>query len=250
MASVYPYSPVPPFMDLTAQEIIFALRAMCPGSGSPDPGSILVIGDSLINNVYEPYSACGYNVLRFAVNGMRAHDIVPWIDRIMDAARPQVVVLALGKNDMGSPGGLDTGLGQRWYFEQDYWAIVQYIIARASSNGRPLKPVLMTVLPTERCAPPPWNNPELLDWYNAYIKAVGVAFGCEVVDFAATYPGIAPIVTDGPYLPPGFTWAGDGIYVHPVGRSNPLMWAYVQLAIEKGLAQAGLPTCATPPVLP
>jgi hypothetical protein len=51
------------------------------------------------------------------------------------------------------------------------------------------------------------------------------------------------------YLP-CFTWAGDGIYVHLVGPSNPLMWAYIKHTIKKVPAQVGLPTCAAPPVLP
>ena len=227
-------------MDLTAPNIIFSLRAICPGVSVPgsDAGPVLVIGDSIVNQVPEAYSACGYNVLRFAVNGMRGHDVIPFLGSILAKSQPSVVVVALGKNDQGTVAG--TGL-------DTFWWIVKYIVNITAAQGRPLKPVLMTVLPTERAAPAPWNNPPMLQWYSDYIKAVGVAFGCDVVDFAATYPGIAPIVTDGPYLTPGFTWTGDGIYVHPVGPSNPLMWAYVQLAIEKGLSQAGLPMCAAPP---
>jgi len=75
--SNYPYPNPPPAMDLTAPNTIFSLRALSPGMGIPDPGSILIIGDSIINQVPEPYSACGYNVLRFAVNGMRVHDSSP-----------------------------------------------------------------------------------------------------------------------------------------------------------------------------
>lgn len=242
----FPYPNTVPLMDLTAPKIIFSLRALCPGICTPGAGPILVIGDSIVNQVYEPYSAHGYNVLRFAVNGMRGHDVIPYLGDILADSQPSVVVVALGKNDQGTvPGtGIDTGNGLRWYWQQDFWWIVQYIIDITAAQGRPVKPVLMTVLPTERAAPAPWNNPDLLQWFSDYIKATASAQGCQVVDFSApagTYPGIAPIVTDGPYLTPGFTWAGDGIYVHPVGGNNTLYWAYIQHAISLGLAQVGLP---------
>lgn len=243
MASVYPYAPVPAFMGLDAHFTIYVLRALAAANAS-NVGPVLVIGDSIINQVPESFTACGYPVLRFAVNGMRVHDIIPWVDRIM-SVQPSVVVFALGKNDMGAPGSMDVGLGQRWYWVQDFFWAVAYIMIAAHNNGRPIKPVIMTVLPTERAAPYPWNNPELLGWYNQYLAQVAEAFGCDVVDFGATYPGIPPIVTDGPYLTPGFTWTGDGIYVHPVGANNARMWRYIQLAVKKGLKQAGLPMLAS-----
>jgi hypothetical protein len=231
-------------MGLDAAYTIYAMRALAPQPTASIGGPVLIIGDSIINQVPESYSACGYPVLKFAVNGMRVHDIIPWIDRLMDF-KPSVVVLALGKNDMGAPGSMDVGLGQRWYWVQDYFWTVAYIIAASKANGRPLKPILMTILPTERAAPYPWNNLELLGWYNQYLAQVAEAFGCDVVDFAATYPGIPRIVTDGPYLTPGFTWPYDGIYIHPMGANTAKMWRYIQLAVKKGLSQAGMPLLAS-----
>ena len=123
----FPYPNTVPLMDLTAPNIIFSLRAICPGVSVPGSGvgPVLVIGDS-INQLPEADSACGYNVLRFAVNGMRGHDIIPFLGLILAEAQPSVVVVALGKNDQGTVAGtgLDTGLGQYWYWQQDFWWIV------------------------------------------------------------------------------------------------------------------------------
>jgi lysophospholipase L1-like esterase len=246
----YPYPNTVPNMDLSAPNAIFHARAASPGVALPGEGPVLVIGDSLCNQLPESYSAHGRNVLRYAVNGMRGHDVIPSLGLILEWAQPSVVVVVLGKNDQGTtPGtGLDTGLGQYWYWQQDYWWIVKYIVDITAAQGRPVLPVLMTILPCESTAPAPWNNPPLFQWYSAYVQSVGSAQGCQVVDFAApagTYPGVAAI-TNPTYVVPGFT--SDGI--HPTGASQALFWAYIQHAIGLGLTQAGLPLLTTPPAIP
>ena len=95
----FPYPNTVPLMDLTAPNIIFSLRAICPGVSVAGSGPVLVIGDSIVNQVPEAYSACGYNVLKFAVNGMRGHDIIPFLGLILAESQPSVVVTGRPANE-------------------------------------------------------------------------------------------------------------------------------------------------------
>lgn len=226
-------------MDLAQDLTIFAMRAVNPGVGTCDsytpetgcirgPGSVLVIGDSITNQVFPGYRFGDVAPLVFAVNGMQVHDVLPRIDEIVRKSLPRAIIVALGKNDMAHQSVMT--------FRDDYTAMVSQLMASTTAQGRLVKPVLMTILPPERRSPMPWGDMAKLAQFNGIICNVGVSRGLPVVDFAKTYPGIAPIVTDSPYLPPGFTSPDDGLYIHPVGSSNVPLWAYYDLAYRCGNA--------------
>lgn len=248
----------PPLMDVSAFVTIAALQASNPGSGASGAGTILVIGDSITNQIFHGYSACGYSPLFFGINGLEMHDLAPQsvVDAIINATRPMVVVIALGKNDMAD-GRAGAGY-PNW--QQDAWYLPYYVQTRTGVLlGRTVKPVLMTVLPSERVAPAPWNNTTKLAQYNGYLVSnppaagnnVATVQGLSFVDFANPPAGVTPIVTDGPFLTPGFTWSGDGLYIHPIGASTALLWQYYAAAIKAGLAQIGLPcNNVQPPLIP
>lgn len=239
-AQSYPYAnPYPP-MDITAEVISLQIRATAPGFGD-----VLAIGDSIKHQMPDSYSACGHNVETFALDGLKLHDVLPRINEIIAAAKPKVVVLALGKNDMA---GLPF-----WVWQQDDFYVPLYI------KQAGISPVLLTILPPERRAPQPWGDLSLLAAFNGYMVSnpaaagsnVAAALGLHFVDFSNPPAGIAPIATDGGYLSPGFTTASDGLYIHPVGAAIGAIWPFYRAAVALGLSQIGLPCADTaPPVIP
>lgn len=260
-AQTLPYSPYPSHMDISPFVQIWSLQALNPGAGAcksytnnsrctKGQGTILILGDSITNQIYHAYSACGYNVFFAGVNGAEAHDFLPHVNAIVSATLPEVIVVALGKNDMTDPNL------SYWNWQQDYfWLVDDLESATQTYEGRTIRPVLMSILPPERSAPAPWNNPGLLAEYNGYIDSntpaqgnnVAAVMGSPFVDYSNPPAGVTPIVTDGPYLTPGFTYPGDGLYIHPVGSNNAILWQYYQAAISAGLAEIGVTCNATPP---
>jgi len=223
-------------MDLTQDLTIFAMRAVCPGVGTCNsytpstgcvrgPGSVLVIGDSITNQVFPGYRFGDVAPLVFAVNGMQVHDVLPRIDEIVRKSLPRTVIVALGKNDMAHQTATT--------FRADYEAMVSQIVASTGAQGRRVLPTLLTILPPERRSPTPWGDMAKLATFNGIICNVGISRGLKIVDFGRTYPGMAPLATDGLYLPPGFTSPDDGLYIHPVGSANVPLWAYYEYAYRR-----------------
>lgn len=241
-----------PSTDITAAVTSLSIQATAPGEGAcasysvsggcvPGPGSLLVVWDSIGVQTPPFYSACGYNLLWFAADGMKLHDIIPRINEIVAAARPRVIVLALGKNDAGN---LPLSVWQ----QDAFWAPVYFEDATNSVLGTTVKPVLLDIMPPERPAPAPWGDLSLLAAFNGYLISnppaagsnVAAAFGLNFIDFSNPPPGVSAIATDGGYLTPGFTYPGDGLYIHPIGSGITRMWPYVQAAVAQGLAQIGV----------
>lgn len=245
---------VPP-KDLSLDMAVFSMRAVAPGMGTcgsytpaggctGGSGSILIIGDSITNQLPQSYSASGQNLLFFSVNGMSAHDVIPQAENLVAMSRPRVIVIALGKNDTL----IDPNFP---YFQQDYYYLIQYFINACTAGGMAVNPVLMTILPPERPAPSPWSDLTKLAQYNQYIKDCATRFSLNCVDFAAAYSGIDPIVTDGPYLMAGFTNPADGLYIHPIGSANAKLWAYYRKAVGLGLDQISVSHSEVqPPLIP
>ena len=222
-----PYTPYPPYTDISANVTIanFWKNAQGMGAGLP-----LILGDSITNQL--PYDqACGQHILNLGIDGMRLHDFLADIENIMTQLQPSDVIIALGKNDCAT-STTQTGNGGTyltyWNWEQDAWWLPAYI----KSVG--ITPVLMTIIPTESTVQPAlaaYNNPTQVAQWNTYLKAVGAAQGCPVIDAWQN------LQVSG-YLPAGST--ADG--VHPTGAYQATVWAQYVLALQASRAARGQST--------
>ena len=212
---------VPAPMDLTARLNILTARIADPGIGQ---GRVMVIGDSQVENLaYD--EACGEPVVMFGVSGMRAHDLIQGppgyqnslISEIVQIAKPSVVVIALGINDLARDGY------NQWV--QDWFYVPLYF------KQLSVPVVLLNIAPTEATVSPPlqaWNNPSLLAAFNMYTTQVGIVENIPVVDLAIT---LAPTG----YLPPGSTFDG----LHFKGQEAKLFWDQIVSAITIGRQKIG-----------
>jgi lysophospholipase L1-like esterase len=224
-----PYTPYGPVMDLSALLQILTFRQKCPGVGA---GRALLIGDSITNQLYYP-TANGDWVLNFGVNGARAHDMLPVASQIISIAQPVDVVLAIGTNDLADP------TLTYWNWQQDYFDLALSIVQAG------VRPVLMTILPTEASLTSgplaAHNDPAKLAEYNQYIKDTGTTLGLAVQDAAAALAG-----PDG-YLPQGST--ADGL--HPLGALNKPLWAQFTAALATSrAARCASVGCFPPQAIP
>lgn len=220
------------YADLSAFMTILKARVSCPGIGTGKP---LFIGDSTLNQM--AYStACGEWVITLGINGMRAHDFLPWIPQIMQIVQPSDVVVGLGKNDMVSS---PTSNGPYWSWVQDDWWLAHAIKNPSDtwhdSSYAGATPILMTIIPTEQTMASglaAYNNPSLLAQFNDYIRALAANMDCLVQDACAALAG-----SNG-YLPSGTT--EDGL--HPKGTLQATLWGQYVAALQQSRAARGAST--------
>lgn len=77
----------------------FMIRAALDGLQSP----IVVLGDSITEMARLPESACGHPIVNAGVGGAATSDFLTLAPVLLDdLPRPQIIVVALGANDIGS----------------------------------------------------------------------------------------------------------------------------------------------------
>lgn len=84
-----------PFRPLLSRERYFAVREAI----SATPTSIIVLGDSIVESAPLPTSICNIPIVNAGVSGADSRYFLGYLDELLGASSPKLIVLAIGVND-------------------------------------------------------------------------------------------------------------------------------------------------------
>lgn len=193
-------------------------------------GRILFLGDSLTEGLWWN-TACGDSVVNAGLGGAGAAGLLTYIEPILAAARPSVVVVMIGVNDAtreapGQPANQST-------VENFAPRLSQLLDAIVASRARA---AILTILPVEKAGGlgDAYFDSNAIRQFNAVIRAEAQARGLPLVDAYIDFAG-----------PDGFMHAGwsiDGVHLYgaPGNSPNRLLYDHFVEGARQARKQLGL----------
>ncbi|MGH9309159.1 MAG: SGNH/GDSL hydrolase family protein [Vicinamibacterales bacterium] len=135
------------------------------------------------------YTDQAIEVFNAGLAGQRAAEDLDRFNHAVSEARPNVILLMEGANDLNAPRGGD---GENDRIRETVGAVEDMV----RSAGRQQLPVFVATLPPQRAGGPKAGAAGFLDRYNEALKAMAANKGAHVVDVFAQVP-VTDIGADG-----------------------------------------------------